>query len=81
LAGERIAKVDASTGRITVYKTPSANSPPRRGRVDAQNRLWFAEHSGNAIGMFDPKTESACIVSCPRRLLRSTFSATRRQRS
>ncbi|MGZ3348961.1 MAG: Vgb family protein, partial [Xanthobacteraceae bacterium] len=22
-----------------------------------QNRLWFAEYAGNAIGMFDPKTE------------------------
>jgi streptogramin lyase len=56
-AGEQIAKVDARTGRITAYKTPTANSRPRRGRVDAQNRLWFAEYGGNAIGMFDPKTE------------------------
>ena len=34
-----------------------ANSRPRRGAVDEQNRLWFAEYAGNAIGMFDPKTE------------------------
>src|SRR6516162_316439 len=32
------------------------NSRPRRGRVDAQNRLWFAEYGANAIGFFDPKT-------------------------
>jgi virginiamycin B lyase len=32
-------------------------SRPRRGRVDAQDRLWFAEYQGNAIGMFDPKSE------------------------
>jgi virginiamycin B lyase len=25
--------------------------------VDESNRLWFAEYAGNAIGMFDPKTE------------------------
>ena len=25
--------------------------------MDAQNRLWFAEFGGNAIGMFDPETE------------------------
>ena len=25
--------------------------------MDSQNRLWFAEYGGNAIGMFDPKTE------------------------
>jgi streptogramin lyase len=29
-------------------------SRPRRGRVDAQDRLWFAEYGGNAIGMLDP---------------------------
>jgi streptogramin lyase len=56
-AGEQIAKVDARTGRITAYKTPTANSRPRRGRVDAEDRLWFAEYGGNAIGLFDPKTE------------------------
>jgi virginiamycin B lyase len=36
---------------------PTPNSRPRRGRVDAEGRLWFAEYNGNAIGMFDPKTE------------------------
>ena len=52
-----IGKLDAKTGKLTVYRTPMANSRPRRGRVDSQNRLWFAEYNGNAIGMFDPKTE------------------------
>jgi hypothetical protein len=27
------------------------------GPVDHEGRLWFAEYQGNAIGMFDPKTE------------------------
>jgi virginiamycin B lyase len=52
-----IGKLDAKTGKLTVYRTPMANSRPRRGRVDSQNRLWFAEYAGNAIGMLDPKTE------------------------
>ena len=52
-----IGKLDAKTKKLTVYRTPMANSRPRRGRVDSQNRLWFAEYAGNAIGMFDPKTE------------------------
>jgi virginiamycin B lyase len=56
-AGEQIARVDAKTGAIAAYKTPTANSRPRRGRVDAGNRLWFAEYGSNAIGLFDPKTE------------------------
>ena len=25
--------------------------------MDDQDRLWFAEYQGNAIGMFDPKTD------------------------
>src|SRR5262249_55156456 len=29
-----------------------------RGRVDEQNRLWFAEYGGNGIGMFDPQTDA-----------------------
>ena len=30
---------------------------PRRGMMDAQDRLWFGEYRGNKIGMFDTKTE------------------------
>src|SRR5205807_10145476 len=29
----------------------------RRGRMDAQDRLWFGEFYGGKIGMFDTKTE------------------------
>ena len=29
---------------------------PRRGRVDDQNRLWFAQYGGNGIGIFDLKS-------------------------
>ena len=52
-----IGRIDAKTGKFTVYRGQIANSRPRRGAVDDQNRLWFAEYGGNAIGMFDPKTE------------------------
>ncbi len=56
-SANNIGRLDAKTGKLTVYPTPIPNSRPRRGRVDSQNRLWFAEYGGNAIGMFDPKTE------------------------
>ncbi len=56
-AAGNIVKIDAKTKAPTVYVTPTPNSRPRRGRVDADGRLWFAEYNGNAIGMFDPKTE------------------------
>ena len=52
-----IVKLDAQTGKPTVYETPTPDSRPRRGRVDPQGRLWFGEYQGNAIGVFDPKTE------------------------
>lgn len=49
-----IVRIDAKTKEPTVYLTPTPNSHPRRGRVDDQGRLWFAEYFGNAIGMLDP---------------------------
>src|SRR5581483_3365938 len=41
------------------------NSKPRRGRVDQQNRLWFAEYGADAIGMFDPTTEKITEFKLP----------------
>jgi len=52
-----IVKIDAKTKNATVYRTPTPDSRPRRGRVDREGRLWFAEYQGDAIGMFDPETE------------------------
>jgi virginiamycin B lyase len=57
LNSEYIIKVDAKTLIPTYYKTPTANSGPRRGHFDSQDRLWFAENRGQNIGMFDPKTQ------------------------
>jgi virginiamycin B lyase len=45
-------------GLVRIWATPTELSRPRRGRVDAQNRLWFAQYGGNAIAMFDPTTEA-----------------------
>jgi virginiamycin B lyase len=56
-AAGNIVKIDAKTKNTTVYRTPTPDSRPRRGRVDREGRLWFAEYQGNAIGMFDPETE------------------------
>jgi len=56
-AAGNIVRIDAKTKQMTVYMTPTPDSRPRRGRVDREGRLWFAEYQGNAIGMFDPKAE------------------------
>jgi virginiamycin B lyase len=54
---DQIGKVDAKTGKITLYKTPTPNSAPRRGSMDSSGHFWFAEYRGNRIGMFDTETE------------------------
>lgn len=51
-----IVKIDAKTKQQTTYVTPTAGSTPRRGRVDGEGRVWFAEYRANRIGMLDPKT-------------------------
>src|SRR5712672_4328731 len=40
-AAGNIVKIDAKTKVSTVYVTPTPNSRPRRGRVDAEGRLWL----------------------------------------
>jgi virginiamycin B lyase len=57
LGAEDVGRIDAKTGAITIHKTPTPGSGPRRGMMDAQGRLWFGENRGDRIGMFDTKTE------------------------
>ena len=57
LNGTYIIRIDAKTKEVTPFKTPTPNAGPRRGHMDAQDRLFFAEFRANKIGMFDTKTE------------------------
>jgi streptogramin lyase len=54
---DQIGRIDAKTRNITLYKTPTPNSAPRRGSMDSRGRLWFGEFRGNRIGMFDTETQ------------------------
>jgi streptogramin lyase len=54
---EHIGRIDAKTGKITLLRTPTAGSGPRRGMLDHEGRLWFGENRGDRIGMLDTKTE------------------------
>ncbi len=56
-ANEHIGRVDAKTGAIKLWETPTKGSAPRRGQMDAEGRIWFGEYKGNRIGLFDTKTE------------------------
>ena len=58
LGNQDILRYDAVTSEISRYPTPTKGSGPRRGRTDAQDRLWFAEYRGNKIGMFDTRTRT-----------------------
>jgi virginiamycin B lyase len=50
---QHIGRIDAKTGAITLYETPTKGSSPRRGTMDSQDRLWFGEYRGHNIGMLD----------------------------
>jgi virginiamycin B lyase len=56
-ANEHIGRVDAKTGKISLWQTPTLHSAPRRGQMDSEDRLWFGEYRAGKIGMFDTKTE------------------------
>jgi virginiamycin B lyase len=55
--GDFIGKIDAKSGQVNLFKTPTPNSNPRRGYMDSQDRLWFTEYRANKIAMLDTKTE------------------------
>jgi virginiamycin B lyase len=57
IVGGNIGRVDAKTGKVTLFKTPTLNSGPRRISIDSEDRAWFGEYYANRVGMFDPKTE------------------------
>jgi virginiamycin B lyase len=57
MGSEDVGRIDAKSGAITIFKTPTARSAPRRGMMDAQDRLWFGENNGDRIGMFDTRAE------------------------
>jgi len=60
--GQYIIRIDAKTLNVTPFPTPTPNSAPRRGHMDPQDRLWFAEYRGNMIGMFDTKIRAHARV-------------------
>jgi streptogramin lyase len=57
IGGSYIIGVDAKTGEAKFWQVPTPRSSPRRGRMDAQDRFWFAEYTGDKVGMFDTRAE------------------------
>ena len=52
----QIGRIDAKTGEVSLFQTPTPRSAPRRGNMDAQDRLWFGEYRADRIGMLDTRT-------------------------
>jgi streptogramin lyase len=50
----KIGLFDPKTISYQEYKTPTPMAGPRRGQIDAQNRLWAAEFFAGQVLMFDP---------------------------
>ena len=55
--GSHLIRVDAVTKEVKFWAVPTPNSSPRRSRMDGQDRFWFAEYTGDKIGMFDTRAE------------------------
>jgi virginiamycin B lyase len=55
---QNVGRVDARTGAVTLFPTPTSRSRPRRTMLDAQGRLWFTEFAANKLAMFDTRTEA-----------------------
>ena len=63
--GGYLSKMDAETGEIKFLKVEIADSMPRRGRVDDQDRFWFAMYRADRIGMLDMKTDTITEYELP----------------
>ena len=62
----RIGRVDPQTNVAKIWNvTFGTRTKPRRGRVDSQDRLWFAAFGSGHIGMFDPVTEQFAAYMPP----------------
>lgn len=55
--GSYIISIDPATGAMKFFQTPTRGASPRRGKMDAQDRFWFAEYTGDKIGMLDSRTD------------------------
>ena len=53
-----IGRIDAKTGEVKLFEIPATAKvvAPRRGMMDAKDRLWFAQYRGDKIAVLDTRT-------------------------
>lgn len=56
MGASHVGRIDAKTGKIEIFETPTPRSAPRRGMLDREGNVWVAENRGDGVARFDPKT-------------------------
>ncbi len=56
-ADRNVGHTDKTTGATTLFAVPTPASRPRRGHMDADGRITFAEFAGDRVGVMDIKTD------------------------
>ena len=54
---DKLWMTDAKTLKTVWYDFPIKGAGCRRGHIDSQDRVWCGVFHGNAIAMFDPRTQ------------------------
>ena len=57
MGNDNLWKTDPNTLKTTYWPIPTRGAGGRRGHMDSQDRVWWAEFRGNGLAMFDPKTQ------------------------
>jgi streptogramin lyase len=58
MGDSHVGRIDAKTGKIEIFETPTPRSAPRRGMLDREGKVWVGENRGDAIARFDPVTDT-----------------------
>jgi streptogramin lyase len=58
MGAAHVGRIDAKTGKIEIFETPTPRSAPRRGMLGADGNVWVGENRGNAVARFDPTTKT-----------------------
>jgi streptogramin lyase len=49
MGASHVGRIDATTGKIEIFETPTPRSAPRRGMLDREGNVWVGENRGNAV--------------------------------
>ena len=70
---------DVAAGEAKSWPIPTKGTFGRRGRMDSQDRYWFAEYTSDKIAMFDTRTET--VTEWPLRKYFTPYAASATDRT